>query len=367
MNEGPNQDHKHESDNKLMKYSRIHNWKELSDHLGKDINSESTQNLRYTSSTGEEYIINTDKSFSKVIDLITKIKGKGSQKIFLEILDQEKQNVENIDLIQEDTNTEIENNEKEEILMKNENNCDFKPNVLKKKRKKCKKFDGFGKIDELLSGALINHGERIKKTIFNNKYKIKNQVVKKSSKIDDKEKVILSESNLADANWHSKDIDKFESLRELHLKFLKYDIKTFGEIPPNTDKHLKKYFTIERYHHKFFPPICGVNDLDLLNKWLTLAKHILKKFISEINSENNIIGYFVNYKDDCIRLRFCVYFRKNDTNKVVKKVNRNFYFYQEGINVKWSNNTGKKKMEGFLEFALKNLSLINGPIYLSDF
>ena len=134
-----------------------------------------------------------------------------------------------------------------------------------------------------------------------------------------------------------------------------------------TDKYLKK--NKDRYKKKRIPPLAKCQAMaDLIIEWFLISKDCVKETFGELNKTNiNNINAFVEYSTNFnLRVRFQVYFR-DQRQKILKKMNKSFSFYQSGINKSWSLEEGKARMTNFLNYATRNIEVITGPISLKDF
>jgi hypothetical protein len=119
---------------------------------------------------------------------------------------------------------------------------------------------------------------------------------------------------------------------------------------------------------KHIPRLVNSHELsDKLTEWFLLSKTILKTTLNAIKhpliKRLNAFADFI--PEHSFRIRF-QFFTRDRQNKV-RKYNKSFSFYESGVEKSWSLEEGRQRMSNFLDFATRNIEIINGPISLRDF
>jgi hypothetical protein len=134
-------------------------------------------------------------------------------------------------------------------------------------------------------------------------------------------------------------------------------------------KGKEKYLIVNLDRFKrHIPRLVNSNELsDKLTEWFLLSKTTLKTSLNAIKHPAiKRLNAFADFNPEhSFRIRFQYYTR--DRKNKVKKYNKSFSFYQSGVDKTWTLEEGKQRMSNFLDFATRNIEIINGPISLRDF
>ena len=136
------------------------------------------------------------------------------------------------------------------------------------------------------------------------------------------------------------------------------------------DELKQKYQKVVKTKATRFSRIKGRKELcntkveqDAFEEWLIIAKNNFKKNTKRYNDHTTLAIFFDKFSVN-MRIRIQLYTHKSMKSK---KTSRTFTFYKCGVDKDWDLLTAAKKLENFLTFAVENLFVIKGPIYLCDF
>ena len=284
--------------------------------------------LKYTNSLGNDYIINNEETFEKAIDEMKNIKSFDNRLY--------------VNLIFEKSSSEMK-----------KNNTYFGKYDRQKR----------GNYFNLESSNVINQRRKAKLN-FQNLEGIEFEIEEFEA---EKEQLIIQ---------NTKEINDIFDLNFSEIsKFIynKINSHQFNQPPTHyiNPIHLK-YFVDDDYNpYKRKPTINLDSEIKLLSSWFDRAKDIVPIVVKKMNCNIFCKAIIEQLGKNKIRLRIKACFHlvaKNEKIRLYKFLHKNFGFYKDGIDTKWNINEGTKRLENFIEFALRNFSHIKSiPIYLNDF